>query len=240
MIADAPAPLNGQTMYDSVSVASYPADTMLALGYLDGQWPDLQEVQARFPNAVVLGVTTTVAGNANARVYDCEKGDGNAFQAVQWAQMQIHLGRRPTIYCSRVGTAGYGWPWVQAAVKAAKMDPTSIDYGIADATGEAHLVAGSVFTQWGQGGNGAYDISTTNGIWPGSTTPVVGKKEDDMALYVTNAAGTGFIVATDLTSKVGLEENVASVLLATGQYAEVPKGGLPDSFIDAIPLRENA
>lgn len=227
-------------MYDAVEVANYPADTMLALGYLDGHWPDMQEVQARFPAATVLGVTTTVAGNANARVYDCEKGDGNAFQAVQWAQSQIKLGRRPTIYCSRVGAAGYGWPWVQAAVKAAHIDPAAIDYGIADATNELHLVAGSAFTQWGQGGGGAYDISVTNGIWPGSTTPVVGKKEDDMALYVTNEAGTGFIVATDLTSKVGLAENVSAALLATEQYVVVPKGALPDSFINAIPTTENA
>jgi N-acetylmuramoyl-L-alanine amidase len=73
----------------------------------------------------------------------------------------------------------------------------------------------------------------------GSTKPR-GGKESDMALIVTNSAGTGFVVATDLTSKVGLVENTVAVLQATGQYAIVPKGDLPDEFIAAIPLRENA
>lgn len=154
------------TMYDSISVASYPATTTLALAYVDGQWPDAKAVQARFPKARVFTLTTSVAGSDAAEGYDCEKGDGDALTATAWAQRKIAAKVRPLIYCSRIGTAGYGWPWVLANLKAVGVPQSAVDFGIADATGIAHLVPGSVFTQWGQGGKGAYDISMTNGVWP--------------------------------------------------------------------------
>lgn len=51
--------------------------------------------------------------------------------------------------------------------------------------------------------------------------------------YVTNSAGTGFVVATDLSSKLGISSGEdAKALLDTGQY-EVIK--LSDAQINAIP-----
>jgi hypothetical protein len=182
------------TMYDSVSVGSYPADTQLALGYVDGHYPDAAAVQQRFPHATVVTVTTSTAGNPNAQVYDCEKGDGNAVQAVQWVQGKLARKQRPCVYCSRIGTAGYGWPWVLAALKAAKISTADVDFIIADATGEAHLVPGSVATQWGQGGNGAYDISLTNGVWPNqpAPAPTPPTQPKETAVYLGNDGTTQY------------------------------------------------
>jgi hypothetical protein len=225
-------------MYDSVNVASYPANTGLALGYVDGRWPDAAAVQARFPKARVFTLTTTVAGAMTAEGYDCEKGDGDALSASEWAQRKLTAGKRPLIYCSRVGTAGYGWPWVLSNLKALGIPQANVDFGIADATGVAHLVPGSVFTQWGQGGNGAFDISMTNGIWPYAAPapplpPTPTPKMEDMPYYVTNSTGTGYVIALDLSTKLGIQDAIdAQALLATGNYTTLK---LTDPQIAAIP-----
>lgn len=228
---------NPSVMYDSISVASYPADTQLALAYIDGHWPAAAAVQARFPNARVFTLTTTTTGNPTAEGYDCEKGDGDALSAVSWATNKIATHERPLIYCSRLGRPGYGWPWVLSACYAAKIPLSAIDFGIADATGAAHLVPGSVFTQWGQGGNGAYDISQTNGTWPYASPappiPPPSPSIEDVAYYVTNTAGTGYVIPVDLSHKTGIVSGAdAQVLLATNNYTTLK---LTDAQITAIP-----
>jgi hypothetical protein len=59
-------------------------------------------------------------------------------------------------------------------------------------------------------------------------------EEDDMAsLYVTNSAGTGFVVAQDLSSKTGIVDGAdAAALIATGLYTAVK---MTDAQINAIP-----
>jgi hypothetical protein len=58
-------------------------------------------------------------------------------------------------------------------------------------------------------------------------------EEEDMPLYATNSAGTGFVIATDLSSKTGIPDGVdAQALLATGLYKNVK---LDDALINAIP-----
>ena len=60
-------------------------------------------------------------------------------------------------------------------------------------------------------------------------------EEDDMAkpLYVTNSAGTGYVVAADLSSKTGIVDGQdAGTLIQTGQYLVVK---LDDAQINAIP-----
>lgn len=59
-------------------------------------------------------------------------------------------------------------------------------------------------------------------------------EEDDMKpLYATNVAGTGFVIATDLSSKTGIPDAAdAQALLNTGQYQVVH---LTDQLINIIP-----
>lgn len=234
--------MTGVTMYDSVDVANYPAGTELALAYLDGNFPDARAVQKRFPGARVVTVTTAAAGNMLAEVFDCEKGDGNAADAARWSRDKISLiakrladpTARPCIYCSRVGIAGYGWPWVKSELARLGVPLAYVDFGIADATGKEHLVAGSVFTQWGQGKHGAYDISITNGVWPRSVpVPTPPATEEDMQLFATRSDGVGFVIASDLTTKKGLPDSADGVALqGSGLYKVVT---LEDAFIDSIP-----
>jgi hypothetical protein len=177
-------------MYDSVNAAALPADTTLALGYVDMNYrANFAQVVARFPHATVVSVTASVQGTPGARVYDCERGDGNAAQAAQWAQREVTAGRRPCIYSSRIGAPGHGWPDVQHAVHDLGIGG-QVDYGVADYTGVKHLLSGSVFTQWANPTytHANYDISETDGVWPHQQPlppgPLPITKEDEMSAVV--------------------------------------------------------
>lgn len=164
-----------EIMYDSTNVDAIPPGANLLLVYLDGRYVTDLAAAIRFPHARRITTTTTFAGDLNARIYDCERGDGNAQSAATWAKEKIHLAERPTIYCSRVGEVGYGWPWVQQALTALGIPLLAVDFGIADYTGVPHLVPGSAFTQYANppDSGGDYDISLTNGVWPNEPDPSV-------------------------------------------------------------------
>lgn len=187
-----------QIMYDSVTTLDIPPSAKLILAYIDGKYRNLAAVQGRFPQAKVIPVTTTVTGTLAARVYDCERGDGNSAQAANWARWKIAVGQRPTIYCSRIGTPGYGFPDVQRALTALHIPLNAVDYGIADYTGHPHLIVNSAFTQYANppssGGN--YDISLTNGVWPNA--PEVSVLNKPAAQILATKSGKGYwIVAQD-------------------------------------------
>jgi hypothetical protein len=154
------------TMYDAVDVAAIPAGASIVAGYVDGNWPTYDAVVAAFPDA--QHVSITVKGAPGARVADCETGDLTPQLAAGWARSEIEAGRRPTIYYARSNA-----PAVSAALAAVEVAVAELDFWVADWTGSAHLVAGSVATQWADppssGGN--YDISETDGTWPGVSVP---------------------------------------------------------------------
>jgi GH25 family lysozyme M1 (1,4-beta-N-acetylmuramidase) len=57
--------------------------------------------------------------------------------------------------------------------------------------------------------------------------------EEDMELYTTNSAGTGFVVSADLTTKRGLPDAAdAGALIGSGLYKDVK---LTDQLINSIP-----
>lgn len=147
------------TIYDSITVSAMPpaGPGIMYLGYVDGNWPTYAAVKARFPNSVVLSVTTT--GFTKADICDCESGD--ATPAV--AAAGVRDGLYKTVYANRATL-----PELVAA-----MGNTSWHYFAADWTGKPHLVPGSVATQYADpvtsGGN--YDISVTDGVWPGTPAP---------------------------------------------------------------------
>lgn len=155
-------------MYDSTNVEAIPKTATLVLVYIDGEYITDLQAALELPNARRVWTTTTAEGDLNAKIYDCERGDGNAQQAALWAQKKIAKFQRPTIYCSRVGQIGYGWSWVLQALSALGIRSTQVDFGIADYTGVPHLVPGSAFTQYANppDSGGDYDISLTNGVWP--------------------------------------------------------------------------
>lgn len=171
-------------MYDSSNADGIPAGAKIVAGYVDGQWPSYLAIVARFPNAQHVSITITAkwppghpqAGEyVKARVLDVENGDANPNDAPGWTQAMRAAGIIPCVYCSRLSA----WPAVQVAFQAAFVAPP--DYWIADYTNYAHLVQGSVATQWHD--FGMYDQSETNGVWPGTAphppTPAPQPKESD-------------------------------------------------------------
>jgi hypothetical protein len=183
-----------QLMYDSTTPAAIPANAKLILTYIDGNYVTDHDVAIRFPTATRITTTTTTNGNLSARIYDCERGDGNATEAAAWAKEKLTLNQRPTIYCSRVGEPNYGWSWVQSALELIKVPISAVDFGIADYTGVQHLVPGSAFTQYVDPPNsgGDYDISVTNGVWPDAPEPPI----TTAGTYITE---NGMIVVTEST-----------------------------------------
>lgn len=151
-------------MYDAVDVAAIPKDAQIVAGYVDGNWPTYEQVVADFPNA--QHVSITVKGAPGARVADCETGDLSPQTAAGWAKAEIAAGRRPCIYYSRAAAAQ-----VSAALQQNGVALADVDFWVADWTGSAHLIPGSVATQWADppksGGN--FDISETAEGWPVST-----------------------------------------------------------------------
>jgi hypothetical protein len=188
------------TIYDAVDASALPRDAALCLYYVDGKYANYNAVRARCPDATLIGVTTTSSGSLNAQVYDCEKGNGNAVSAALWASEKVRQGQRPTIYCSRIGSPGYGWPDVQQQVANLKL-VGQVDYGIADYTGTPHLVPGSSFTQYANppSSGGDYDISITNGIWPNvpSQEAVMALNKPACAIVATKSGKGYWIVAQD-------------------------------------------
>lgn len=152
------------TCYDSVSASSIPASAQVVAGYVDGLYRWTNADWNRFPNASKVRIAVFPSTN-DGFVLDVEDGDATPAQAPGWVAMRRAAGvTNATIYCSRslVST-------VLAAFDAAGVArPLIWD---ADWTGSSHLSPGSVATQYANppssGGN--YDLSVTNGSWPGSS-----------------------------------------------------------------------
>lgn len=173
-------------LYDSINADSIPPNATLMAGYINGKpsWQSYYPMVARFPSATVLSITVSAHNSDGsyvvADILDIENGDASPLDAPGWTfAMQQALGRNPTCYCSRLGT----WPATQRAIMQAKILPPS--YWIADYTSTAHLVPGSVATQWTDAG--PYDISLTNGYWPLSNNiPPVTNPPIQVGDYVLN------------------------------------------------------
>lgn len=158
------------TMWDSTDPGQIPVGVPIVAGYIDGlyKWPVMQWFRLSSSERVQV----TVFGAAYVQVCDCESGDLSPVEAASWAVGELWYSRRPTIYCN-LST----WPYVIQALKLHGVNQSMIDWWIADPTGVPHLVPGSVATQdrWhslGQTGPLNVDLSTTNGIWPATITPV--------------------------------------------------------------------
>lgn len=206
------------TMLDSVNPYAIPAETAIVAGYVDGLYAWSPAGWARFSGQKV---SVTVKGAAGARVCDVESGDLSPSQGLAWAQEELGAGRRPTIYVSRS-------EWPQVAGHA------GVDYWVADWTGKAHLVPGSVATQWSPGG--LYDTSETDGVWPGlppATPPVVpvpgapvhypGDAMQATPINVLIAGGKGWYPLPVSAAKVVNVEFLAPNPDVSGGYVTTPE-----------------
>ena len=82
------------TIYDAVDVAAIPANAQIILAYIDGYYQTYSAVRARFPNALILTVTTT--GLNAADICDVESGDATPAIAAKG----VAAGLYKTVYSS--------------------------------------------------------------------------------------------------------------------------------------------
>lgn len=217
-------------MYDSVSPATLPPGAELYAGYDDGNFNNTAAIRLKYPSATVVSVTVTPTYN-NGTVLDVERGDARPTQAPAWVAMRRLAGADPTVYCSYST-----WPAVRTAFLRANIPPPH--YWIAGYPGIGpYLYQTSVAHQYES--TPGYDISVVATYWPGvdlappapSAPPPI--ERETMPYYCTNSKGTGFIVATDLSSKTGIPDaNDAQTLLNTHNYQTIT---LSDALLNIIP-----
>ncbi len=167
-------------MFDSVTGDGPPLNSPIVAGYVDGPYGpgDIygsgwsEAAWARYSG---YHVTITVEGSPGARAGDCESGTGlwPPAKAAAWARSEVNAGRRPTIY-------GDYWDWTngidQALAAVGLQRGVEVDGWVADTGIGQTIPAGFVALQYAQdvnvGTGHNCDISVTNGIWPGTVTPL--------------------------------------------------------------------
>lgn len=175
-------------LFDSVDPFLIPTSAQAVAGYVNGRYAWPESGWARFPHA--FKKTISIRPDQVAYVLDVEQGDAEPDQVPGWCHLCLAGGlRRPTAYCSRLGT----WPATRAAVHAAGLDAV-VDYWVADYTGQPHLVPGSVATQWID--SGPYDLSVADQGWlAGAVVPAL--NGPPVAILPTPDSLGYFIVCSD-------------------------------------------
>ena len=154
-------------MFDSVDPASVPADSTLVAGYANGVYANLPGLRARFPHALLVGISVT-AGADEGVVLDVETGDAAPAEAPGWVLKRRAAGVDPTVYCN-----SSTWPAVRAAFTAAGV--AAPHYWIADYDGDPTVPTGAIAKQYAS--NDSYDTSAVAAYWPG-VDPVPQPPED--------------------------------------------------------------
>lgn len=89
------------TMYDSTSVEDLPAGAAAYAGYVDGSWPTMAGLRARFPDVPLLSITA-LGGTTPADCVDSEPGDVPPPHVSGWVLARLAAGAwRPVVYCSQ-------------------------------------------------------------------------------------------------------------------------------------------
>lgn len=163
-----------RTGYDSVDARSVPTNGDIYPGYVNGAWPTRNALKARFPHALVPGITVNDQ-TLDAEIIDCESGDATPAEAALWARAKVKRDKHATIYCSESA-----YLQVVHACRNVGLKPgRNVFFWIAwyadsgsDAIPQAPGVIGRQYASPdGVGGSkvhdGNYDISSFVKYWPG-------------------------------------------------------------------------
>lgn len=156
-------------MYDSTSAKDIPPNAQVVAGYVNGkdsQWSESDWLL--FPKALKVRIAVYIPGlmiPMDGNVFDAEEkylAGGQRTDCLHqldiWTSNRLNSGVQPVCY-----TSASTWEYV-------KNRP--LKYWIADYTGMPHLLPGTVATQFvSEPGGAHYDVSMTNGVWPGFTPP---------------------------------------------------------------------
>lgn len=211
------------TVYDAVDWKTIPKGEPI-LAYRDGSY-------VTYPAALALAPshcwTVTTDGQNQADIADCESGDLTPDQCI----FGVRLGWWHTIY-SNLST------FPDLSLAASRQGNPSWQWWAADPTGVPHLPSGASACQYAWHSLGQcpanYDLSCVIEEWVSLHSPTTTQiEENDMAIYATNSKGTGFVVATDLSSKTGIPDGAdAGALIRSGLYTTV---ALSDQMLNDIP-----
>jgi hypothetical protein len=210
-------------MFDSVTPSNIPVNAHAVAGYVNGRYAWSAAEFDLFSDAILvrhISVQAVPAGDT----LDVETGDATPAQAPGWvAERRSHGVANPWVYCSLA-------VWAAVIGEFRTQNIPEPEYWIAAYPGNgAQLYPGSVAHQYQDAG--PYDISVV-AYTPPNPSPNP-PEDEEMPYYVTNSAGTGFIVSTDLSSKAGIpDEPDAAALLATGNYKDLK---ISDQLINMIP-----
>lgn len=175
-------------MADSVSVGSLPAGFPVYGGYVDGAWPNADEIAAAHPGATVVRFCTNPR-NDLGDCLDIESGDATPADAPGWVTRRRasgHLG--PLVYFSEASRGDVATAFINAGVD----QPPAIV--------AAYPGAGAVLQQPGDAGHqwidhGPYDESVVLDYLPGidpapsPSTPTIPSE-----LFAMLASDPGFAV----------------------------------------------
>jgi peptidoglycan hydrolase-like protein with peptidoglycan-binding domain len=106
-------------VYDSTVVRDIPETVerdALVAGYVDGEFVTYPDLARLFPRHGRISITVT--GRLSANAIDCEAGDVSPDHAAQWAALEHHAGRHPTIY-----TMESQWEACKERVRAHGLNP---------------------------------------------------------------------------------------------------------------------
>lgn len=130
------------TMYDTVTVASVPANPEAVAGYVNGKFQTYNDLVRKFPHAKHLSIAVTTA--ADALCLDIELGNARPGQAPEWVKRQHRRGvRRPVVYANTSTM-----PSVISALTNAGIHRSEYRVWTAHYTGVPHIEAGSDATQY--------------------------------------------------------------------------------------------
>lgn len=147
-----------RVMADSVTVADLPPGLPMYAGYANGRYANMNALEKRFPNAVLLSISVTASADIGD-VLDVESGDATPAQAPGWVTMRRKAGVNPIVYCSTSV-----WPSVEAAFVAA--DVTIPMFWVAAYPGGgATIPLGAIGHQWID--HGGWDESVMASYIPG-------------------------------------------------------------------------
>jgi hypothetical protein len=186
-------------MFDSVTAGAIPAHAEIVGGYLDGLYKWSTAAWAMFPNAQKVGIVVKASSNMG-QVLDVETGDATPADAPGWVQMRRADNQvRPTVYMN-----ASTWPAVRTQFQTRHIPEP--DYWVAQYDGNPAIPPGAVAKQYlgypNGGSPGNYDVSSTDGIWPGiPPVPTPPPVETDVTKHVLfvgkNPAGTSATFESD-------------------------------------------
>lgn len=86
-------------MADGITPANLPAGLPLYAAYVDGQWPNFDQLATRFPDAVHVPISNHY--NLAATVLDFGEGSATSITAaITWAEDKRRIGEVPSLYCN--------------------------------------------------------------------------------------------------------------------------------------------